>query len=241
MANPLPIFNAKIAYHKNDGNHVANDSIIKKTPGSLNTIDEDYNKRQYGPRDFTKKIKSNHSSNETEPAIYKLLADPKIGHQLLPKKKLVKSDAVQEISNLASKARAVIVSGQIIWLCVPFFLGQIFFWFVSILGLIAEFGGYSIGNFFGDNIVGKNVGDLISSIVPGESIFLLGYLGATLCAIIQLLIANFLYISKKINPLKAGAGLVFIFILALYCLIFIGGIAPWGLIWMKEVISNVNK
>jgi hypothetical protein len=239
MPKSLPIFNSKATYRKKRGREVANDNVPLKTPGSPNTIDEDFNIKQYGPRGVAKNPEGDRAANDNQTTTKSLSRPATSLRSMLNNEKLA-SVIGDKLSKSALQDEAWVVSAQICWACAPFFVVQIIFWLISILGFAIEFGAYSIGDFFGKNFVGESISELVSSVVPGESIFLLGYIVCTLCALIQLLIAAFLYASRGINPFKGSVGLIYITIAAIYFLIFLGGIAPWGLIWMYQVIRSVD-
>ena len=171
----LPIKNVRVFKDSPTKNkEAANDNYPEKAPGSPSTIDEDFSKQQYGnpyannleKEPDKESVNQKNSSLQTQES------------QNLKQSKIQNISSIQKVAEKNSLPRIDVwaISATILSWCAPVFLIQISFWLLSIVGFLIEFGSYSIGDFFGDNLVGEFISDLASSVVPGESIFLLGYL-----------------------------------------------------------------
>ena len=141
------------------------------------------------------------------------------------------------------KARVVRATWIAAGLCVGLFYYQIAFWIISMAGAGIESIGDILAN-SADSNLGKFAawvaGNIVSFIVPGQSIFVAGYVISLAIAWIQLLITGFIYIVNGINPFKGYSLLASIFVFAFSTMPFLG-IVPWAFVWMFFVFKTNVK
>lgn len=129
-------------------------------------------------------------------------------------------------------------------LCFGLYYYQVGFWVVSMAGAGIEVGGDMLASIFSAEdlkafmilILGK----VISLVLPGQGIFVVGYIVSMAIAWIQIFITAGVYVGNGINPFRGLAFITLIFVFAFSTMPFLG-IFPWVFVWMYFVYREYSK
>lgn len=152
-------------------------------------------------------------------------------------------EKIATIKSLPAKLKAVRGIWMIIGMCSLLFLVQLIFWFISLLGLGLEAGVVSTnigGNWFTQTII-KSASKVVTLFVDPITFFAVGWIGSIIAIFCQIGIAIASFIVNKINPFRGKSLELFIILLAVYMLPFIGGAFCWGIFWILEVVKEAGK
>ena len=140
------------------------------------------------------------------------------------------------IKGLAKSTRAFMATLYAIYLCAPFYLIQVAFWVLAMVGIGVEQGMISIARSVDANLLQQFMLWVASALIPEATFFFLGWIMSSLLGFMQIGITFWIYTKYRINSLKGSAlgalGIAFAFTMLPL------GIIPVVLYWMKKVYNN---
>lgn len=120
-------------------------------------------------------------------------------------------------SHAAEKLRAMRAAMMVLWVVLPTYAFQFFFWLFGLAAIALE------------TIPGLNF------VLPGSETYLVSYGIIALIGILSMLYAAFVFTVKRVRWFGGSRGLAFAFCTALY-LVFFLNLFPWVILWMLLVI-----
>jgi hypothetical protein len=112
--------------------------------------------------------------------------------------------------------KAAQASTVIFWTAIPFWVPQITFWMIGLVGL----GGEAI--------------PIANYLIPGETIFTVMHFLVMTIGIVTMMYAFMIYSSRMINSFSGFKGLLFCFCVAFYCAPLLNAF-PWFVVWLIAV------
>jgi hypothetical protein len=120
------------------------------------------------------------------------------------------------------KVLVIAASSLIAWTALPFYIPQLMFWLLGLLG------------------IGMKTVPLAGAILPGEALFFFTYLMIAIIGFCSMLYAAFVYMLRGVRCFEGARTLVFMCCLTGYLIPFLN-LVPWVVFWLLAVIFAKNE